>query len=193
MIEKLTPAQEAMIPEYREMYRQKGLSTTPCDRAKAEAAITASYVYQKMAPPTFIWADSPYEGRKIAAQLVKGNEVVNAAEVEAQAGTSSQGSFDAYWVSFYAFIAEQLPVTKDNLIDIVKDIIDNCGVYWSFEDVVVLTEKPVAIHMKDEKLHNEAGLALEYKDGSGIFSINGVVHPSLLAVTISNAAKDEAA
>jgi hypothetical protein len=57
-------------------------------------------------------------------------------------------------------------------------------VYWTFEDVVVLTEKPIKIMMKDKKLHNEDGLALEYKDGTGIFAIEGNVYPSLLEMTI---------
>ncbi len=188
MIEKLTPEQEAKIPEYLETYLAIGKSTEPCDRAKAEAAIKASYEYLKLPVPTFIWADSPLQGRVIAAQLAKGSEDVTQEEVSAQASLASYGSFEAYWVGFYAFIAEQLPVTKDNLIDIVKDIVKNCGVYWTFEDVVVMTDKPKAIHMVDGELHNPDGLALEYRDGSGIFAVKGVVYPSMIEAAISDSA-----
>ncbi len=187
MISKLTKEQEAKIPEYLERYLAIGLDTTPCDKAKAEAAITASYKYLKLAPPTFIWAASPFAGRVIAAKLAEGKEDVTKEEVAKQAGLASYGSFEAYWVSFYAFIAEQLPVKKDELIDIVKDIVINCGVYWTFEEVVVMTEKPTAIHLKDKKLHNEDGLALQYPDGTGIFALEGVAYPSLLACAISKA------
>jgi hypothetical protein len=124
----------------------------------------------------------------IAAQLKAGREDVTQEEIAEQASQASYGSFEAYWVSFYAFIAEQLPVKKDNLCEIVQGIVRNCGVYWTFEDVIVVTEKPVAIHMVDKKLHNETGLALEYKDGTGVFAVNGIRYPSLLDMTISSAA-----
>jgi hypothetical protein len=188
-IEKLTPEQEAKIPEYLETYLKIGLSTEPCDKAKAEAAITASYEYQKMAKPEFVWVDSPFQGAVVAAQMAKGSEDVTLAEIRDQANKASYGSFEAYWVSFYAFIAEQLPVQKDNLIDIVKDIVMNCGVYWTFDDLVVICDKPTAIHMKDKKLHNPNGLALEYKNGDGIFALEGVRYPSLLEMTINAASE----
>lgn len=184
MIKQLTEAQKAKIPEYVEKYLQIGLSTTPSDRPKAEAAITAAYAYLKLAQPKFVWASSPFEGAKIAAQLLKKSDDVTKEEISAQNQKASFGSFEAYWVAFYAFIAEQLPVKKDALVDIMKDIVENCGVYWTFDDTVVITEKPTAIHLKDKKLHNPNGLSLEYPDGRGIFALDGKVYPSLLDMTI---------
>jgi len=186
MIKELTEAQKAKIPEYLEEYLAIGLSTEPCDRAKAEAAVKASYKYLKLQEPTFVWAESPFAGCVIAAQLAKGDEVVTQKEISEQSYMASYGSFEAYWVSFYAFIAEQLPVQKDELIDITKDIVKNCGVYWTFEDIVVMTDKPKAIHMVDKKLHNPNGLALEYRDGTGLFAVNGVVYPSMMEAMISD-------
>lgn len=186
MIDSITKEQEAMIPTYLERYLAIGLSTEPCNHEKAEKAIKESYGYLKLQEPTFMWADSPFEGARLAAQLAKGDENVTNQEIFDQIRRASFGSFEAYWVSFYAFIAEQLPVKKDNLIDIVNDIVKNCGVYWTFEDIVVMTEKPVAIHMKDNKLHNPSGLALEYKDGTGVFAVEGKSYPSLLDMTIEN-------
>lgn len=185
MIDKLTPEQEAKIPEYIEEYMRIGLSTDPCDRTKAEEAIVRSYSYLNLPPPKFHWVDSPFAGAKLAAQINKGDEDVTKEEISEMASKASYGSFEAYWVAFYAFIAEQLPVQKDELIDIVKDIIKNSGVYWTFKNNVVISEKPVAIHMKDKKLHNPNGLALEYPDGTGIFALEGKSYPSLLEMTIS--------
>ena len=76
-------------------------------------------------------------------------------------------------MSFYAFIGEQLPVKKDELLDIVKDIVEECGVYWTFDDIVVLTDKPSSLTMDNGKLHNENGHALAYKDGTGIYAYKG--------------------
>lgn len=186
MINSITPEQEAKIPEYLERYLKIGTSTTPCDRVKAEAAVSACYAYLKYAQPKFVWADSPYAGAKLAAQLAFDRQDVTQQEIQDQRPKASFGSFEAYWVSFYAFVAEQLPVTKDNLIDIVKEVVENCGVYWTFEGMVVMTEKPIALHFKDKKLHNPNGLALEYKDGTGVFAIEGKPYPSLLDMTIQS-------
>lgn len=184
-INKLTPEQEAKIPEYVERYRQIGLSTRQTDRAKAEDAITRSYAYLKLKAPTFVWADSPFAGAEIAAKLATGKDQVTKEEIAAQASKASYGSFEACWVCFYAFITEQLPVQHDGLINIVKDIIEECGVYWTFEDTVVLTEKPVKISMKDGVLHAEDGKALEYKDGTGIVAVRGKRYPSLLEASLA--------
>ena len=190
MIEKLTKDQEAKIPEYLERYMNVGLSTTPCNRQKAEDAITASYVYNKMNPPKFMWVDSPQKGLVLAAKIANNTDAPTNANIRDQISKASYGSFEAYWVTFYVFIAEQLPVKKDNLYQIAKDIVENCGVYWTFDSkdggIVVISEKPTAIHMKDGKLNNPDGLALEYKDGSGVFAIDGVRKESLIAVAIES-------
>lgn len=168
LIDKLTPEQEKMIPVYLDRYLQIGLSTEPTDRKKAEAAILASYAYQKLEKPEIIWAEDPFEGQILAAKY-SGNP-----NVKEQAAKASYGSFEAQWVVFYAFMSEVLPVEKvDNLIDIVKDIVTHCGVYWTFEGLVIMTPKPKAIHMKDGKLHNTEGLALEYETGRGVYAVNG--------------------
>jgi hypothetical protein len=191
MISELTKAQEKQISIYLEKYRAIGLSTQKTDRAKAEKAITDSQIYLKLPPPKFIWADSPLQGLVIAARLAKGSDDVTESEIRDQVGKASFGSFEAYWVSFYAFVAENLPVKHDGLVNTVNDIVKNCGLYWVFEGVIVVTEKPVAIHMKDGKLHCEDGLALEYehKDGSSIFSIDGVRYPNILEMAIAKSSK----
>lgn len=190
-IEKLTPEQEAKIPEYLEKYMQIGLSTKPSDRAAAEKAVTESYIYQKLKAPTFEWYDSPKQGARRAAELAEGTLDVTLDQIKDQASKASYGSFECYWVAFYDFIISELPVQKDPLIDIVKSIVMDCGVYWTFEDIVVMTEKPVKIMIKDNKLHNPDGLALEYKDGSGVFAVDGTRYPSLLEMTIKRASNED--
>lgn len=189
-ISKLTKEQEAMIPVYLERYREIGLSTRVTDRAKAEDAIKRAYAYLKHGEPTIIWAESPFKGAKIAAQLAVGTDDVTKEQIAEQASKASYGSFEAYWVSFYAFIGEQLPVNKDELLDIVKDIVAENGVYWTFEDTVVLTDKPCKIEMVDGKLHCEDGKALEYRDGSGIYALNGVRYATLAELTLATLMKD---
>ena len=193
LIDKLTPEQEAMIPVYRERYLQIGLSTEPCDRPRAEAALRASYKFQKLtATPEIIWADSPFAGAVIAARLANGVEKPTEEMIKAQAEQASYGSIEAYWVSFYAFIAEQLPVEKDELIDIVKEIVMTCGVYWTFEDTIVVTEKPTKVSMVDGKLHDETGFAVAYKDGTGFYAINGQDYENYAEMMLAKLGQNDA-
>lgn len=186
VIKELTKEQEARIPEYLEKYRGIGLSTTPTNKKKAEVAIKASYAYLKHAEPKIVWAADPFEGAKMAAQFNKGDVNVTDQEIRDQASLASYGSFEAQWVVFYSFIAEVLGVKKDNLIDIVNDIIAECGLFWTFEGMVVMTPKPSKIHMKDQKLHNTEGYALEYATGNGIFAVDGVRYGSLMEIALSD-------
>lgn len=191
MIDSLTPAQEAKIPEYVDKFLKIGMSTEPMDIEAAKAAITASYAHMKLPAPEFVIADSPFAGAKLAAQLEHGREEVTRAEVQAQNSSASYGSFEAYWVSFYSFCFNELNVPKNDLINIVEAIVKNCGVYWTFKDLVVLTHKPIAIHMVDKKLHNPNGMALEYRDGTGLYCIDGVAYDSLMDAAVSDWAKEQ--
>lgn len=190
-IDKLTKEQEAMLPKYLERFKAIGLSAGVTDKAKAENAIRRSYEYfhkkdgSCVATPEFVWAESPMKGRILAAQYTKGSEDVTEEEVKAQYSQASYGSFEAFWVSSYAFISEQLIVPKDDICDIVVDIITHCGVHWNFVDLVVLTPKPVEIHLKNDKLHNETGPALLYPNGDCIYALNGELKGSLMEVAIA--------
>lgn len=183
-IDKLTKEQEAQIPVYLERYRKIGLSTEPTDFKAAETAITDSYLYQKMKAPEYIIAQDPFEGARLAAQHAKGDVNVTDEEVREQATKASYGSFNAQWVVFYAYIAEVLPVKADNLIEIVQRIIKDAGVYWTFEDLVIVSPKPTEIHMVDGKLHRTDGPALLYGTGRGVYAINGVRKNSLMEVAM---------
>lgn len=198
VIDQLTPDQAALLPMYYERFKQIGLSTAPTDRGAAEAAVRRAHLYLSKAGscaanPEIIWADSPMKGAILAAQYAKGDTNVTNEEVRAQAAMASYGSFEAYWVSVYSFIAEQLDVEKDELADIALDIVTHCGVYWTFEKLIILTPKPVSISMHNEKLHSTTGMALQYENGDGLYAINGDLKNSLMEAAISsrNEADDE--
>ena len=63
----ITPEEIALIPIYREKWRQIGLSTQPIDRPIATAAIHAAYNIIDFPAPEIIFCDSPY----IALQAVE--------------------------------------------------------------------------------------------------------------------------
>jgi hypothetical protein len=63
----MTPEQTALIPIYREQWRQIGLSIAPIDRPQATAAINTAYKIIRCPEPEIIFCDSPY----IALQAVE--------------------------------------------------------------------------------------------------------------------------
>jgi hypothetical protein len=192
LISSLTKEQEAMIPEYYERYLTIGMSTEASDRKKAEAAVQASYDYLADKDKTprvileFVWAESPFAGAVLAAQHAKGSLNITNAELQEQASQASYGSFESFWVSTYAYIAEVLPVKKDELIVIVQNIINSCGVYWTFEDLVVMTPKPTTISMVDKKAHSVTGPYLAYPNGDCIYAVDGVCKKSLMEVILES-------
>lgn len=202
-IDKLTPAQERRVSEYLEKYEAIGLDTKRCDRAKAEQAVRESYRELKLgAIEKFVWFENPWEGAKYAARLaltenkdylktgVLHERLPTREQIKEQAQKASYGSFEAYWVAFYAFIEEVLEVDPHPLVPIAKNIVAECGAYWTFEGLVVMTEKPAEIHLKDmgdgkKVLHNTNGKALRYHDDTGLYAVNGEIFMTFMEMTMA--------
>jgi hypothetical protein len=186
MIDKLTPAQLNLIPSYLEKFKQIGLSTQPTNRAAAELALTKIYKYLKLEVPIFYWFTSPFEAIIMAAQVANQTPTPTQQQIINQAPKASYGSFEAYWVSTYSFINNELPVTKSLLMPLIEKVVEECGVYWTFEKGIIISDKPVKICMNgDNKLHNESGLALEYGDGTGVIVIDGVRYKNMVEAVIT--------
>jgi hypothetical protein len=82
------------------------------------------------------------------------------------------GLHDAFWLGFYDFFRKYLDIPK---IDGLIQLSQNCGWWWSFENAVILTERPSFISRDDEnRLHCENRMALEYPDGWGLYVWHGV-------------------
>jgi len=169
------------------------LCTRITDRTKAEEAMRDGYDYliknghikDPGKPIEIFWQESPLTGAKLAAQMVHGRLDVTKEEIREQLNNASFGSFESYWVSMYAFITEQLPVEKDPLVPIVLRGIEEWGLYWTFEDAVVLTPKPKKISLKQDKLHCEDGMALEYHNGEGLYALDGEIKSSLMEIAFA--------
>lgn len=193
--QELTAEQKALLPEYRDRFEKLALSTTPTNRELAEKHLRAVYnflnvegVAEYHKDPEIIWAESPLLGAKVAAQHAKGDLNVTREEIHAQASNASYGSLDAYWVAVYSFINEQLLPTdqKDKLAELTLSLVEECGVFWTFEDLIIVTPKPSALHMKDGKFHCATGHAIGWPNGDGIFVFNGEIKKSLMDIVMAN-------
>lgn len=71
-IERLTPEQEALLPEYREKWRKIALSKEPIDRQQATEAIKAAYAaIGKPEPDVVLFCDSPQAVPKTLLSILK--------------------------------------------------------------------------------------------------------------------------
>ncbi|MGW5052552.1 DUF6745 domain-containing protein [Actinokineospora sp. NPDC004072] len=59
-----------------------------------------------------------------------------------------------------------------------SDIARSCGWWWPREDRCVLTERPVALRLKDERLHCADGPAVAYPDGWELYFWDGTRVPA---------------
>lgn len=198
MLYKLTPEQEALLPQIRDEWIAIGLQTDgeTVDRTAAESAVDKAYKCAGLRVPQWkVWAESPLAGARLAARMARSTRQVlddlpvSRDEVTRQLSNAAYGSQDAGWLSFYdAFRRFGLDVSiLDGLFECAKTL----GWWWPFDDGVVLTPRPREMHLDDEnQLHNENGMALSYADGWGIWMIHGlrvneqiVMRPETLTVS----------
>ena len=87
------------------------------------------------------------------------------------------GQFDAWWLSYYAGARELgLDTTKLNA---VMDYTAVAGWTILFPEIAIVSERPSVIKFDSQgRLHNEAGPAVGYSDGFGVYAIHGVRVPS---------------
>ena len=81
----------------------------------------------------------------------------------------------AGYYGFYDFMNKELGIVFNkqkewNLLMTLKDL----SWIYPFKDFCVISEKPHKINIKNGLLHCENGMSIEYADGFGVYSLNGV-------------------
>ena len=183
-IEKLTPEQEARLPEFRDKWLAIGLATGPADRVAAEKACKMAYEVAKLAPPkTIYWADSPFQGLVMAAALSL-NMDPNQALIAAKTGlpdnlkeaTREQlshvfyGQHTASWLSYMDYFGEVCGLECTDSLHPLMELAQQASWCWFFDKAAVVTERPNELH-RDEmgRLHNPNGPAIRYGDDAMYF------------------------
>lgn len=193
-LEKLTPEQEAMLPQIRDEWLAIGLATGPVDRARIERAVKVIYERGGYTVPPIVWCDSPYEGAKLAAQMAKpectGPDFrceVSKKEISDQVWQACYGQHDASWLAFYDAmrrfgLVEETAPFEGGLWEM-----GHCGWWWPFDGVCICTERSLELHRDGQErgftLHREDGPAMVWPDGFGVYSWHGVLVPKLVIET----------
>jgi len=89
------------------------------------------------------------------------------------------GQFDAGWLSYLDYITRAAPeLASSEPLQGVMLVARSAGPWWPFDNVVVLTERPSALHRDQQgRLHHPQGPALAYPDGWGVWAWHGARVP----------------
>jgi hypothetical protein len=166
----LTESEEALIDTVAENWIQRALfNQTKIDHEKAVGGIDFIYSLADLKPPQIIICEDPMD-LFIAAKE---------AGAEIEKGTTFDYSglgYDSGWTAFYEYF-QKIGIDLSDL-DFNKwlTFLDS-GIWASlfYENAAFVCAGPSKIHLnKDNNLHNETGMAIEWPSGWGLYFLNGV-------------------
>lgn len=182
-IKELTPAQIALFPRYIEEGIAIGLATEggkegePFDAEEVRRLTDEHRVLCGLQPATFFFVeDSPFA----VIQKYKGTRQSNAL----------YGQHDISWLMFNQFFRRECGLLKETEKTVkLFELAKRTGWMWMSSNATVVTLRPTEIHLKEtatvlspsslrlKVLHNESDMALKYRDGTGIYALNGTRIP----------------
>lgn len=166
-IDKLTPEQEAKIPEYVEKWSQIGLDNTLMDKERAEKAVRELYRSSgNPEPKEVLFFDSPEAIRKVLKEKYGITDQT----------TIYFGSLDAYWLSTHDYAEEVLGMDYEHLTEhfhAYKEFAKSCGGAFTFDERAFVFEKPTLKFDENGREHAENDLAIKFPDGTGLACWHG--------------------
>lgn len=185
-IESLTEEQKAKMPEYVREWTAIGLSTEPADRPRAEKAVRLMYECGGLKPPRkIVWCGSPLalvrreglDDAKAEAGVAQGTRL--SGDKPASTGSCVYGQHDAGWLSFYAFMRNELKLVEqtDKLAGLTE-LCKSAGWALPYENTCYVSERHSRVSRDNAgRLHNLDGAAVLYPDGWGVYAVRGVRVP----------------
>lgn len=86
------------------------------------------------------------------------------------------GSHDAGWLSFYAFFRDYCDLKEETeKVAGLMELAKRCGWWAPYKNVCILQHRHATLHRDEEnRLHNPNGMACRYRDGFGVWAIDGI-------------------
>jgi hypothetical protein len=200
MITELTREQEQSLPEFRDLWLNIGLSTEPLNPAKVLEAVALAYTLAGLRPPQFaLFARGPREAMQFIAAATRSALTMDEVEQAAAQGVigltdalrsviresgddsyqfvrpSFYGQHEAGWFSFHDFFNQQFGLSERGRG--LRELAKQAGWVWMYEDLVVVSERPLRVSMANGVLHDEHRAAVEYADGTRVYAVRGVIVP----------------
>lgn len=173
---ELTEAQQAAMSAYRDKWIDIGLS---CDRVNFEMAkvdLIKAYECGGRKPPQKIeFARGPEEAIRLTIAEGERNDLnLTSSDV---LKTTMFGSQEAGWLSFYNFFEEQCNISFP-VLEGLNRLSYSAGWITVYDTYACIQDKPLYIKFDDRnRLHCENGPAIEYGDGTVVYSWHGVGVP----------------
>jgi hypothetical protein len=175
MINSLTPEQTAQMKVYAEKWTKIGLSTERIDREKAKVYAQKLYKFlENPHEPEVIFAEGPTEAWEIIQKITGEKLDFIWPYLDGQFW-----SFYSGWLNYYRDVLK-VEITIDT--SILEELV-NYGLIYPLEKHCIITERMSVCKRNGHGLHCDGGPALEYKDGTKVWSLNGVRVPQWLAET----------
>lgn len=173
-IEKLTPEQEARMPEFRDKWLNIGLSTEKLDQDKAREAVALMYRCGGLEPPAeIVFCNGPKEAYK----LLKDRKLVKS--VDDFLSSVVYGAHEAGWLSFYNYFQEVCDVKECDKLNGLFAVAQTCGWVSVFENLAVVQERPLHVKFDEQnRLHSENGPAIMFRDTFSVYSWHGTRIPA---------------
>lgn len=171
-IDKLTPEQEAMLPEWRDKWIAIGLSTESASREDAEEALRACYKFADLNGDALElrWVESPEQMGAEVRKLGWEGSVWSA-----YCGGQTWAAWPAYESYFREVVGLKLDGDLSQRGAAYAKLIASTGPMLLFDDIAIMCDRPKVIRMEEGQLHAEGKAAIEWRDDTGIYAWRGQV------------------
>lgn len=182
MIENLTEEQENLMATIATEYEVMALSGDySYDPEHIQRGVDFIYTLAELKPPQIIICSSPKDMIEAANEAQK--DTVKNGETFDYIGCG----YDSGWTAFYDFMQRiGIEFDKDWDFDTWRDFVLKSGVFACIlcENTAFVCIRPCAVHRNElGDLHNPQGMAIEWADGYGEYSLNGVWVDEKLVLT----------
>ena len=181
---ELTDEQMAKIPKYDALWNEIAIST---DTNVEEANKAMDKVYECAGyPPTpnKHWADNPYEAILLAHRLLFGEDKPYTADsLKNLLDCCCYGNQDKNYLMFHTYFYFEANQQQCSKIIGLAEYAKHGGWFIPFPEFVVMSYKPLEIHMKGNVLHKDLAPAIKFRGDYEIFALNGVEMSKELVMT----------
>ena len=86
------------------------------------------------------------------------------------------GNQDINWIGFYQYFREECDLVEETeKLQGLYSVAETCHWWIAYKDIFIVSNRPRSIVRNDMgRLNNMDGMAVEYRDGWGVYAINGV-------------------
>ena len=187
LIDSLTPEQEAQLEVYFQEGVRVGLGTNWNLEEWLVRELTDSHRVMHGVPKAtnFLVFDSVFQA------IEHGPKGINQSN-------ALYGQHEAGWLYNYKYYRDVLGLVEETKeISYLIELASHVNWMWMSSDTTIVTRQPTAVHTRPgvdgtigtAKLHNMDSLAIEYKDGTGLYYMNDNYIPEDLAWVVTTPAE----